>query len=429
MDPILIVLICLAVIVGLIVAAIIAAIVLDVKGVSISAILADKREKAAAQKLAKKKEKNKALYSSRPVSLAVQPTATAPAQSEPVEQPAEEPAEEPVGQPVEETPQPIQPALVQPAEDGDDDEEDNLTQIRAVTENGKTRYIVIKYSKSFLAKLIQADDETKAYYSIIKNFLLSYKDVKCRLSWKRESFRCGRVVLARLRMRGKTLALELPLKAEEYEETKYHVEDLSHVKSCADVPCMYRIKNGRRARYALELIMRVMRDNNIQLNENAVKEDYALQYPYETTEALLGRNLIKELTQEDAQSGEVFKTRKSVTVAEADTLIKDEIAVELVQKAEPTVVKAAVKAKTGGESDRTKVGIVNIDTLSQYFNDGETVTLEEIKQRVPGINKNTTYIKVLARGTLDKSLTVYADNFSLQAVKMIVLTGGKAVKN
>ncbi|MDE5654929.1 MAG: uL15 family ribosomal protein, partial [Clostridia bacterium] len=83
--------------------------------------------------------------------------------------------------------------------------------------------------------------------------------------------------------------------------------------------------------------------------------------------------------------------------------------------------------KGEGITDKTKTGIINIDTLSQYFADGETVTLEEIKKRINGFG-NTTYIKVLARGTLDKRLIVEADDFSLQAVKMIVLIGGKAIK-
>lgn len=37
-------------------------------------------------------------------------------------------------------------------------------------------------------------------------------------------------------------------------------------------------------------------------------------------------------------------------------------------------------------------------------------------------------VKVLARGSLDKALTVEAADFSLPAVKMIVITGGKVVK-
>ena len=42
------------------------------------------------------------------------------------------------------------------------------------------------------------------------------------------------------------------------------------------------------------------------------------------------------------------------------------------------------------------------------------------------ISKNAGRIKVLARGTMTKSLTVKASKFSLQAVKMIALAGGTA---
>ena len=35
---------------------------------------------------------------------------------------------------------------------------------------------------------------------------------------------------------------------------------------------------------------------------------------------------------------------------------------------------------------------------------------------------------MLARGIIDKPLYVYANDFSLAAVKMIALTGGKAIK-
>ena len=69
--------------------------------------------------------------------------------------------------------------------------------------------------------------------------------------------------------------------------------------------------------------------------------------------------------------------------------------------------------------------VVNIDTLSENFNDGDEVTLEKLieKKLVPS---KTGYVKVLARGVLDKKLTVDLNDYSLQAVKMIVLVGGHA---
>ena len=61
----------------------------------------------------------------------------------------------------------------------------------------------------------------------------------------------------------------------------------------------------------------------------------------------------------------------------------------------------------------------------RFFEDGETVDLDALKAKRL-INKNAGRIKVLARGTMTKSLTVAASKFSLQAVKMITLAGGIA---
>lgn len=295
--------------------------------------------------------------------------------------------------------------------------EDDFTEIQAIEKDGKTSYIVIKYSKSFLAKLIQSDEETKRFYSDIKNELLSYDGVKSRMSWKWETFRIGRKTLAKLRLRGKTLSLCLALDVKTYMESKYIVEDLSQIKSFIDTPCLYRIKNNRRLKYSLELISDLMEKNGVTKKDIA-KEDYCLLYPYEDTAALIEKKLIKVLTDEEAQSGTQFKPKeilKQVSVQEVDQLMQDSIAADMIEI-------------SNHKSDKTKQGIINIDTLSEYFESEEVVTLDEVKKRIKGFSSKVTYLKVLARGTLDKPLTVEADSFSLQAVKMIVLTGGKVLK-
>ena len=77
-------------------------------------------------------------------------------------------------------------------------------------------------------------------------------------------------------------------------------------------------------------------------------------------------------------------------------------------------------------SDGYRQTIVNIDTLCEYFLDGEHVSIEEMRERIPFFDKKATAVKVLARGVLNKTLEVEADDFSLAAVKMILLLGGKA---
>ena len=299
-------------------------------------------------------------------------------------------------------------------EDIANEEEYDVAPQRSVARiNGAVRYIIIKYNKSFKAKLIQSGEEVKNYYSALKNELLSYNGVKTRISWKGESFYCGRKTYAKLCIRGKSVCLFLALNANDYVETKYKVDDMSEVAAYEKIPCLYRIKNERRLKYAADLIATAM-DGREKL-EDYTETDFAKQYPYEDIEPLIERKLVKVLTEEDAKSGDVFKPRDMVTVSEANELLQDEIAVALIEETDET-------------SDKTKFDIINIDTLSKNFADGETVTLEEIKKRISSFSKKAPAVKVLARGKLDKKLTVIADSYSIEAAKMILLTGGNAVK-
>ena len=68
---------------------------------------------------------------------------------------------------------------------------------------------------------------------------------------------------------------------------------------------------------------------------------------------------------------------------------------------------------------------INIDDICANFEDGDVVTLEALKAKRL-VNKAAGRIKVLAKGTMTKCLTIEADKFSLQAVKMITLAGGTA---
>ena len=279
--------------------------------------------------------------------------------------------------------------------------------------------VQIRYDKSQAAKLMQSDSVVKDYYDVIKNELLSYKGVKCRLSWKHESFRKGRVCVAKLKVRGKHLRLLLPLNPNDYVDTKYKVKDLSDKKNHADTPCGYSIKNDRRSVYAKDLIATVMQANDAEKIETEFVK-YSREFPYDTTDNLIYRKLIKLIYSravDGAAAGETvrYEPVQAITAEEVQSLMTDKEAEESVEESSRI-------------ADKTKTGIVNVDVLSKTFEAGEKVTLDEIKKRVPGFNKKTTYVKVLARGLIDKPLTVEADDYSLDAVKMILLTGGTVIR-
>lgn len=73
----------------------------------------------------------------------------------------------------------------------------------------------------------------------------------------------------------------------------------------------------------------------------------------------------------------------------------------------------------------TKFATINLDVINKYFNDGETVSPEVLKERGI-IKKQLCGIKVLGNGTLEKKVTVKANRFSSKAVTKIEDAGGKA---
>ena len=275
------------------------------------------------------------------------------------------------------------------------------------TKDAKGNIFEIRFIKSFTAKLSQASDEVKDYYNILKNYALSYKGSSSRVSWHFDSINVGRDKALKFAIRGKTLCVYFALKDEKLDE-KYKFEEAKS-KKFEEVPVLYRIKNDRRLDYAKELIDLVMKKLGASKGKE-LNDEYRI--PYEETKVLLGKGLIKEVKTKVSSKEEHLH---SISVAKADELMSDE-------KAESAIEEDIIHHHREGKKE-----IINIDTLSQNYNDGDTVDLDSLieKKLVPA---KTGYVKVLARGVLDKRLIVDLDDFSLQAVKMIVLLGGHAKK-
>ena len=179
-------------------------------------------------------------------------------------------------------------------DDADDDTPDigvPLTAAAAALATTGPETVLYRYRRSFASRMIQASEHTKEYYDTVKNKLLSYKNVKARSSWSFESFNRGRVKLAKLNVRGKTLVMYIAIDPASLADTKYHVRDMSEKAKYAAVPTMIRVKSPRGAKYACELIERLMEDKEIPVNPNyrEVKSDLA----YRSNEDLIEEGLIK----------------------------------------------------------------------------------------------------------------------------------------
>ncbi|MBQ4071244.1 MAG: uL15 family ribosomal protein [Clostridia bacterium] len=420
-----------------------------------------------------------------------------PAEEAPVEEPAvEEPAEEaPVEEPATEAPveepateAPVEePAVEEPAPEAPAEEpKTSFAAIVAASESEDAVRLVngvvvpVRYRTSFMSRLIQSEPPIQDYYTIVKNHLLSYKGVKARTSWNFESFNKGRIQCAKLNVKGSAFQVYLGLDPNEYSEDKYHFTDVGDKPKLDKVPLMMKVKSDRSLKYTIELIDEVMSKNGIERGENP-ELDYHM--PYETTEALVDKDLVKVILPEGMEIdentiiervnvGELLKDVKPaddepaaetpveepvveapveepvveapveepaveapveepkvhivdhhvaeeeivhVDAVEADDIITDKQAEELIE----VITREGTAVKSG------KCYEINLDTICDYFDDGDVVTIEALKS-CGIIPKKAARIKVLARGTMTKKVTVVADKFSIQAVKMIGLAGGLA---
>ena len=155
--------------------------------------------------------------------------------------------------------------------------------------------VAVRYKRSYLSRLIQADDEVKEYYNAVKNELLAYERVKARTSFRLETFKQARVMLAHVNVLGKTLLVYLDLPLEVYVKKNY-----VSPSDKADTPLLVKVKSDRSLEQAIRLIGEMMKAKGIGRTDRA-PEDYLL--PYEETDALIARGLIKLILPKDAPEG------------------------------------------------------------------------------------------------------------------------------
>lgn len=121
---------------------------------------------------------------------------------------------------------------------------------------------------------------------------------------------------------------------------------------------------------------------------------------------------------EDSDGGEAIALGgilKSVSAEEADSLMSD--AEAMMQRTELPMSGARPSGKRAE---------VNLDAVSAVFSDGDTVSVDTLREKGL-IGSKAKRVKVLGRGILDKRLTVIAEDFSASAEKMILLVGGTVI--
>ena len=363
-------------------------------------------------------------------------------EEQPAEQPVEEvvaeeeqPAEQPVEEVVAEEEKPAeQPAEEEPEEEDEDDGDDNFADedeeeeegISLVQEGGIK--VVFRYQYSFMARLIQSPEEVQRRYGELRDFIASYDRAKTNLSWKQVRVYTGRKTLAMILFKGRKLCISFALDAQDYDDTKYRLIDVSDIKRFEKTPSLMKLTSPRKVKYAKELLAAIFEEQQLIQGE-VVPTEYRL--PYQTTEELININLVKLLSNRDkVHSSQMIEPisisemiRDRITLREAELMVSDEVAAAVYEQSKAETQTTGEERAVKRSVPRSLKGEINIDTLSENFKARDVVTLEVLKEKklVP---QKVEFIKILARGVLDKPLTIVADDFSLNAVKMIMLTGG-----
>lgn len=311
------------------------------------------------------------------------------------------------------------PQVVEEVEDKDDNNFQEEEEIEKVVQVVNGRRVFVQFNYSFRAKLILASEEVQKQYISLINYVRSY-GVKTSISWKQERIYLGRNTYAMLLFKGKKLCVAYALNPKDYEESKYHVIDLSEVKRFEKTPTVLKITSERKMKYSYELLDVILGQN--QLIKKEIEPEH-IDIPQMTKDELIEEKLIKVYTSDEVTEGTIVEKanvqdiiKKNVTINEAKQLITDDSAMEYLQ------VEVSNTKK-----NYTKKDIINIDTLSKNFNADDLVNLETLKEKKL-ISPKVDYIKVLARGVLDKPLIIEAQDFSIDAIKMTVVTGGEVRK-
>ena len=126
----------------------------------------------------------------------------------------------------------------------------------------------------------------------------------------------------------------------------------------------------------------------------------------------------KETSKRSEQLHAEIIRAKRITVEEANVLIDDSSAELLIEETDP---------EFHAIEDGIPATEISVDILGENFENGDRVTLASLisKKLLPA---DATRLCVIAHGSLDKELIVEADIFTPEAVKMIVLAGGRAIR-
>ncbi|MDE7372797.1 MAG: uL15 family ribosomal protein, partial [Clostridia bacterium] len=261
---------------------------------------------------------------------------------------------------------------------------------------------VRKVSPNFRMRLKQSSDQNREWYTAIKNLFCSQKGVTYRVCKRVEKIRYQGNVIAVIGIAKRSIKLWLALKPYEYDARRYHHKDVSDKPRFVDVPLYVRIGSDRALTRAEELILALFQEQAMEARKRYNDRD------------------IQELIF-------TLKYNKLLTKKNYKQMLTEVMHVHDCNVLDNEMAEKCIESKNVDFIDDSVIETVKLDDIDAKFLDGNRVTLDRLR-KVGLVSEQCTGYTVTAGQRLTKPLIIVANDFTMKAIKMIALTGGRVVR-
>lgn len=258
----------------------------------------------------------------------------------------------------------------------------------------------VPHPKSFLKQLKEGSNANKETFTELCGYMLGFRGVRVRYTRREALFRHKKQELLRAIVRGNTLRIYFNLDPDAYEQATYH-HRRTEKRWAVKTPFELVVRSNRSRKYAMRLAEDVMRKAEIEPKRSYTPLDYR------TYVLARGGNALTK-----AGKGELIVER--INVQDVGVLTDGEAR-----------SMAEIKRVPPQEGE-SKIVSVSVSTLSEHFADGVRVNLASLRRKNL-VAEDATGFRVVGKNTLERSLVVTANAFNANALKMILLTGGRAI--
>ncbi len=288
------------------------------------------------------------------------------------------------------------PAKQQKTDDEDSDEEEDDNE-----EDVEEEATEVGFNKNVLLKLKGASTRVQTMYSDLRNALQDYKQLKFKSNNTGDTYALKGKVIIKVTIFPKALKVYFALDPNAYPVSRFHHKDMSEIKRYESIPLRLRVASERGYKYALELVDELVKKEEL-IRSNVKDVDFKENFSAtskELLEAYNGGDFIKE------------NCSKEESNALPDSLAKKGM---LYENREPFK----------GEKVWAEI---SVGELSAAFKSSYVIDLNLLKD-VGLVDKEATHLRITSKNNCYKAITVKADDFENEAMKMIMIAGGNVIK-